>query len=203
MFEGKLRTCEALKIRARDIIFSSNYVARTTIHLGKGKNGREQAVVLEKGSIAERMLRTLVRCCRDRDAPLFQFGRYARVHKLMCRFVCITIFNWLWLRILSEQEGQQTISSVARVAATFRTPGGGSLFRHVASTSTLYTRFSPRLSQWKIECLRSPRPTSVGKFESLASSSAFGISDINFLGSSDGTCGRRLCRSTPGGGHAS
>ena len=34
-FEGKMRTCEALKVRARDIIFSSTHVARTTIRLGK------------------------------------------------------------------------------------------------------------------------------------------------------------------------
>ena len=86
MFEGKLRTCEVLRVRACDIIFSSDYVQQTTIRLGKTKNGREQACVLEKGSLAERMLRVLVRCCRDRNAPLFCFGSYARLHKYMCKF---------------------------------------------------------------------------------------------------------------------
>ena len=41
MFETMLRTCEALKIRAVDVIFRGNGVYRTIIRLGKSKNGRE------------------------------------------------------------------------------------------------------------------------------------------------------------------
>ena len=43
MFEGKLRTCEALRVKKPHIIFSSDYVEQTTIRLGKTKSGREQA----------------------------------------------------------------------------------------------------------------------------------------------------------------
>ena len=32
------------------------------------------------------MLRILVRCSRDRNAPLFSFQNYARVHKYCCKF---------------------------------------------------------------------------------------------------------------------
>ena len=86
MFEGKLRTCEALRVEASDIIFSSEYVKQTTIRLGKTKNGREQASILERGSLAERMPRVLVRCCRGRSAPFFCFGSYALLHKSVCKF---------------------------------------------------------------------------------------------------------------------
>ena len=86
MFDGKLRTCEALKIRACDVIFASSSVKNTTIRLGKTKNGREQAAVLDNGCLGEKMLRILVRCSRDRNAPLFNFQSYARVHKYCCKF---------------------------------------------------------------------------------------------------------------------
>ena len=86
MWDAKLRTCEALKVRAVDIIFSSDSVKNTTIRLGKTKNGREQAAVLDVGCLGERMLRILVRCSRNRQEPLFHFGSYARVHKYCCKF---------------------------------------------------------------------------------------------------------------------
>ena len=86
MFDAKLRTCEALKVRASDVIFSSSSVRNTTIRLGKTKNGREQAAVLDNDCLGEKMLRVLVRCSRNRNAPLFQFGNYARVHKYCCKF---------------------------------------------------------------------------------------------------------------------
>ena len=86
MFEGKLRTCEALKVKAADIIFASDYVKQTTIRLKKNKNGREQACALERNSLADKMLRILVRCCRDKRAPLLRFGSYARLHKYCCKF---------------------------------------------------------------------------------------------------------------------
>ena len=86
MFDAKLRTCEALKVRACDVIFASSAVRNTTIRLGKTKNGREQAAVLDAGCLGEKMLRILVRCSRDRNAPLFCFGNYARVHKYCCKF---------------------------------------------------------------------------------------------------------------------
>ena len=62
MFDGKLRTCEALKVRAVDVIFASSSVKNTTIRLGKTKNGREQAAVLDNGRLAEKMLREGARC---------------------------------------------------------------------------------------------------------------------------------------------
>ena len=69
MFEGKLRTCEALKVKAADVIFASERVKQTTIRLGKTKNGREQAYVMEKDSLADTMLRILVRCSRNCQGP--------------------------------------------------------------------------------------------------------------------------------------
>ena len=86
MFDAKLRTCEALKVRAIDVIFASSTVRSTTIRLGKTKNGREQAAVLDNGCLGEKMLRILVRCSRNRHEPLFHFGSYARVHKYCCMF---------------------------------------------------------------------------------------------------------------------
>ena len=86
MFDAKLRTCEALKVKASDIIFRNHRIKNTTIRLGRTKNGREQAAVLDPDCLAEKMLRVLVRHSRDRAAPLFNFGSYARVHKLCCQF---------------------------------------------------------------------------------------------------------------------
>ena len=86
MFDAKLRTCEALKVRACDIIFASSTVKSTTIRLGKTKNGREQAAVLDVDCLGEKMLRILVRCSRNRQEPLFHFQNYARVHKYCCKF---------------------------------------------------------------------------------------------------------------------
>ena len=94
MFETMLRTCEALKIRAVDVIFRGNGVFRTIIRLGKSKNGREQYVELEPDSLGERMLRFLVRHSPDRQAPLFEFRSYARVYaaiKEFCRQYRITL----------------------------------------------------------------------------------------------------------------
>ena len=71
MFDAKLRICEAIKIRAIDVIFASDSVKNTTIRLGKTKNGREQAAVLDNGCFAEKMLRILIRCSRNRQKPLF------------------------------------------------------------------------------------------------------------------------------------
>ena len=86
MFDAKLRTCEALKVRGSDIIFRTNRIKNTTIRLGRTKNGREQAAILDPDCLAEKMLRVLVRASRDRRAPLFNFRSYARVHKLCCQF---------------------------------------------------------------------------------------------------------------------
>ena len=86
MFDAKLRTCEALRVRAVDVIFRNHRIRNTTIRLGRTKNGREQAAVLDPDCLAERMLRILVRSSRDRQQPLFNFGSYARVHKLCCMF---------------------------------------------------------------------------------------------------------------------
>ena len=86
MFDAKLRTCEAIKVRGSDVIFRNQRIKNTTIRLGRTKNGREQAAVLDPDCLAEKMLRVLVRHSRDRHAPLFNFGSYARVHKLCCQF---------------------------------------------------------------------------------------------------------------------
>ena len=42
--------------------------------------------MLKKGSLAEGMLRRLVRCSRNRMEPLFQLGSYAVLHKYVCKF---------------------------------------------------------------------------------------------------------------------
>ena len=94
MFETMLRTCEALKIRAVDVIFRGMGVHRTIIRLGKSKNGREQYVELEPDSLGERMLRFLVRHSPDRQAPLFEFRSYARLYaalKEFCRQYRVTL----------------------------------------------------------------------------------------------------------------
>ena len=53
MFDAKLRTCEALKVKASDIIFRNHRIKNTTIRLGRTKNGREQAAVLDPDCLAE------------------------------------------------------------------------------------------------------------------------------------------------------
>ena len=41
----------------------------------------DQAVVVKKGALSERMFRVLVGFSTNRKAPLFQLGSYARLHK--------------------------------------------------------------------------------------------------------------------------